>query len=214
MTLPANSTHMVEILDAKRAPEVVTTLCDAFWDYPVMRHVLAQSPGDYRTNLTTLVGFFVAARVWRGEPMIGIMKDRQLTAAAIMTPPGDRPVPPEMTAQRERVWRQLGSEAEKRYQHLGEVWPKVGVTAPNLHLNMIGVRREQAGAGLGGMLLAKVHAMSSADAESTGVSLTTEIATNVPFYEYFGYRMVGHEPVVEGLETWGFFRADEAADQA
>jgi hypothetical protein len=73
---------------------------------------------------------------------------------------------------------------------------------------MIGVRRDRAGRGLGCALLDAIHAMSERDPDSTGISLTTETAANVPFYEHCGYDIVGHEQIVDGLETWGFFRPD------
>ena len=175
--------HQVVTIPPDKTPAVVAVLCDAFSDYPVMRYVLAGSEGDYADNLNTLIGFFVGARVWRREPVMGIEESGALAAAAaIMTPPGQRHPPHQILEQRERVWQQLGSEARARYEFLGEAWPNVGVTEPNLHLNMIGIRQGQAGRGLGRALLDAIHTMSERDPDSTGVSLTTETAANVPFY--------------------------------
>ena len=50
--------------------------------------------------------------------------------------------------------------------------------------------------------------MSREHPESRGISLTTESAANVPFYEHLGYRIVGYGRIGTGLETWGFFRPD------
>lgn len=202
--------HHVVPIAAEEMSGVVEVLCDAFHDYPVMRHVLAESEGDYSANLSALIGFFVGARVWRGEPVVGIREAGKLVAAAILTPPGQRPSPQELLDHRERMWRQLGDEAQARYDYLGVVWPKVEVSAPNLHLNMIGVRRDKGGLGLGRAILDAVHDMSADDPESTGVSLTTETPVNVPFYQRRGYQIVGHEHVVGDMETWGMFRPDEA----
>ena len=71
---------------------------------------------------------------------------------------------------------------------------------------MIGILRDQAGRGLGRALLDAIHTMSESDPDSTGVSLTTETAANVPLYEHCGYHIVGHEQILDGLETWGLFR--------
>jgi hypothetical protein len=49
--------------------------------------------------------------------------------------------------------------------------------------------------------------LSDAHSDSAGVSLSTETQANLPFYERFGYRRIGHQLVEPGLETWGFFRA-------
>jgi hypothetical protein len=52
----------------------------------------------------------------------------------------------------------------------------------------------------------EVHRLAGDDPTSSGVSLTTERAENVPLYEHFGYRVVGHTRVSAELETWGLFR--------
>ena len=65
----------------------------------------------------------------------------ELAAVATTTPPGQREAPPEFLERRERVWRMLGDGARERYNQLGAIWQRVGVSEPNLHLNMIGVRR-------------------------------------------------------------------------
>jgi hypothetical protein len=71
---------------------------------------------------------------------------------------------------------------------------------------MIGVRGSHTGRGLARKLLEAVHRLSDADGGSAGVSLTTETGRNVPLYEYFGYRQLGHAVIGDGLETWAFFR--------
>ncbi len=55
-----------------------------------------------------------------------------------------------------------------------------------------------------------VHLMSRQDASSEGVTLTTEDPANVPLYEHFGYRVVGHARLSPELDTWGFFRPEPA----
>jgi hypothetical protein len=41
-----------------------------------------------------------------------------------------------------------------------------------------------------------------------GVSLTTEIETNVTLYRHFGYSLLGEVQVAPALTAWGFFRPD------
>ena len=64
MVEPDNRTggSAVEELPADRAEEAVAVLCDSFYDYPVMRHVIGEAGDDYDMRLQTLIGFFVAAR--------------------------------------------------------------------------------------------------------------------------------------------------------
>lgn len=190
----------------KSEAAVVETLCEAFADYPVMRYVLGPG-GDYGKRLKTLIGFFVAARVLRDDPMFGIADGTRLIGVATCTLPGGSPTP-ELEAVRERTWAALGADALERYEHCVRAWEPLGVAEPNLHVNMLGVRPPFQGRGLSRVLLEQVHALSHDLPESAGVTLTTETAANVALYQRFGYRIVGQRRIAAGLETWGFFRAD------
>jgi GNAT superfamily N-acetyltransferase len=198
---------LVTRMSSAQTEDVVTVLCDAFQDYPVMRHVLGPG-GDYDRRLRTLIGFFVSARVYRDEPVLGVY-DRHGTLAAVALVsllPGARDEPEALASRRQEVWTELGAEARARYEEFGAAWAKFTVASPQYHLNMIGVRRSHAGRGLARKLLEAVHRLSDADGGSAGVSLTTETERNLPLYEYFGYRRIGHAVLDNGLETWGFFR--------
>lgn len=199
---------VVKPLPPDRAGVAVEILCEAFHDYSVMRYVLGEGREDYDRSLATLIGFSVSARVWRGEPMLAVHEGARIVAAAILTPPCQREAPPGFFEQREATWAELGDVARERYEGLGVMWKDVGIAEPNLHLNMIGVRDGLAGRGYGRLLLDHIHAMSAADPESTGVTLTTEVPENVDLYRHFGYEIVGRREVPGVLETWGFFRPD------
>lgn len=189
---------------------VTGVLCEAFHDYPVMRFVLRPAHGDYDERLQRLVGFFVAARALRDEPMLGIeARGGELAAAALVSFPGERESPPELSDLREAVWMELGPGTRSRYESCGRVWkPLLAVDAPHIHLNMIGVRRAAIGRGLGRRLMEHVHRRSRERPSSTGVTLTTEDPSNVGLYEHLGYELLGHRRIAPELETWSFFRRD------
>jgi GNAT superfamily N-acetyltransferase len=191
---------------ADRAREVASVLAEAFADYPVMRYVLG-GDGDYGKRLETLVTFFTLARVHRDETLLGVEVDGRLRAAALVSDPR-RESPPSLESVREETWAELGEEARERYEAFGAATAGFDPEAPHIHLNMIGVLQSGRGLGLGRSLLEHVHAMSLADPESEGVSLTTEDPGNLPLYEHFGYEIIGHARVSPKLETWGFFRRD------
>ncbi len=198
--------HAVRRLHPREADEVVDVLHEAFFDYPVMRFVLAES-GAYDRELRALISFFVAARVHRDEVLLGIDDGDGLSAVALVSYPG-RKAPAAVAADRERLWAELGSEARLRYESFGAACAPLEVDAPHIHLHMIGVRDRSRGRGLGRALLESVHDLSARDPVSTGVTLTTELPANVPLYEHFGYELVGSAAVEGELTTWGFFRPD------
>ena len=96
------------VLDMDAAPEVVDVLCEAFYDYPVMRWVLG-SPSDYPARLHELMTVYVMARVLRDEVMIGVPGPTALLAAATVSYPGQRESPPELGELRERLSASLVS---------------------------------------------------------------------------------------------------------
>ncbi len=187
--------------------EVTATLCDAFANYPVMRFVLGDS-GNYRERLTTLIGFFGTARLLRDDPMLGVSAGAELSGVALVTLPGAAAQPAALAVAREETWAVLGTDARARYDACVRAWEPLAVAAPNVHLNMLGVRPRSQGQGISRLLLARVHALSRDRADSEGVTLTTEDARNLPLYRHFGYRVTGHARIAPGLETWGFFRPD------
>ncbi|HWB39703.1 MAG TPA: GNAT family N-acetyltransferase [Gemmatimonadales bacterium] len=188
------------------AAEVLGPLCEAFADYPVMRSVLGPD-GDYPARLRTLIGFFLVARTLRKDPILATYAGAEPSGVAICTLPG-LPGPPDLDEARAWTWARLGGDARERYDQWVHIWGPLNVTEPNIHVNMLGVPPRFQGRGLGRLLLERVHAMSREHPDSRGVSLTTESAGNVMFYQRLGYRIVGHARIGPGLESWGFFRPD------
>jgi GNAT superfamily N-acetyltransferase len=188
------------------ADEVVGPLCDAFADYPVMRYVLGPE-GDYRARLEILVRNFLIARILRKDPILALYDGDEVCGVAVCTLPG-LPSTPDLEEAREWTWSELGGEAKERYGDWIRVWEPLGVAEPNIHVNMLGVPPRFQGRGFGRVLLERVHAMSREHPESRGISLTTESAGNVSFYERLGYRILGRGQIGPGLESWGFFRPD------
>ena len=189
-----------------RADDVIAVVCDAFADYPIMQYVLGEG-GDYGSRLRTLIGFFAGARFLRKDAILGVSMDGELRGVALCSLP-DRVAPPEMDQLREQTWAALGAEARARYDRCVEVWTPLGVAEPNVHLNMLAVPPRYQGQGLGRVLLDRVHALSREREDSRGVTLTTEVESNVELYRHVGYEVVGGGTIAPGLETWGMYRPD------
>jgi GNAT superfamily N-acetyltransferase len=198
---------MVEWLGSGQADDAISVLCDSFRRYPVMRYVLGDSSRDYDGRLRTLIGLFVAARVLREEPLLGVRNQTgTLAGVAVVTLPGDRPSPEELSLRREAVWRDLGRAERERYERFSSSGGEYEVETPHHHLNMIGVRGSQAGQGFGRVLLEAVHDLAAQHPGSSGVTLTTEDARNLGLYQRFGYGILGHTQVSDELESWSLYR--------
>ncbi len=202
----------VEHLSAERTEEAVVVLCDSFRDYPVFPYVIGGTGDEYDKRLHALIGFFVAVRFYRDEPVLAVSDAGRAVAVAILTPPVRREAPAELAEHREAVWEELGAVARGRYEALDEPWQKFAIAEPHYHLNMIGLRRSHGGRGLGRVLFDVVHEMSRRDPDSTGVSLTTEVESNVGLYLHLGYDLVGHVKGGGGVDTWVFFRRDSEVE--
>ncbi|HET6348812.1 MAG TPA: GNAT family N-acetyltransferase [Candidatus Krumholzibacteria bacterium] len=196
----------VQRLTERDIPGVVDVLSDAFAGYPVMAHMLGPGHGPESDHLRRFVHFAAMARVYRREFLFGVSDGGVLQAAALLSRPSRSESPPPLDALREDLWNVLGPEARARYESYGVAIAPFLDLPPHLHLNMIGVRHAAHGRGLARALLEHVQVVSYDDADSCGVSLTTETEKNVPLYRHFGYRLIGKTEIVPGLTCWGFFR--------
>jgi GNAT superfamily N-acetyltransferase len=185
---------------------VVDVVCDAFADYPVMRFVLGREREDYPDRLRRFVHFIVMARIHRDEFIFGIEDDGALQGAALVSLPSRTVTSPPLDALRDALWAELGADARARYDSYAATSGRFMPPEYHYHLNVLAVRHAAHGKGYSRPLLEHVHALSAGDSRSSGVSLTTETAKNVPLYEHFGYRIVGQAEFSPGVTCWGFFR--------
>jgi GNAT superfamily N-acetyltransferase len=191
-------------LNSSDVPDVVSVLCEAFFDYPVMRHVLGEV-GDYARRLNVLIGMFVAARALREDPIFGIRDSAALVAAMTTSNPAEAPHP-DFAAVQAAAWQRLGADAQARYDSCVQAWNSIALAEPQLHVNMIGVRDRYRGTGLAGRLLDEVHGLCEQSTFAQGVSLTTEVTRNVDFYRRRGYEVTGEMRITDALTTWNMFR--------
>jgi len=198
----------VLILCDPNIPEITDVLCDAFYNYPVMNYVLGEKE-NYDKRLLKLVKLFVSARALRQEPILGIYNsEKELVAAALVTLPQAILPPQEFVRQRDNLWAELGSGEKARYENYGLATSRLRPKEPHHHLNMIGVRNAYQGKGLACKLIDAVETLASEHPSSAGISLDTEVESNVSFYLHLGYELLGQTNVDNNLETWGFFKAN------
>jgi ribosomal protein S18 acetylase RimI-like enzyme len=197
----------VKYLKEDNLSEIIKVLSEAFYNYPVMRYVL-RDKYYYKERLYKLIDFFISARIYRNEPMLGIYNiDGLLTAAAVVTLPDKIPTPEKLIEHRKELWEELGKEEQKRYEVYGKAAGSLMPSEPHHHLNMIGVRSSFQGRGLARKLINAVEELTLSHPESTGLSLNTEDESNVKLYLHLGYKVIGNVKVDNNFETWGFFKA-------
>lgn len=196
-------------LPSALADQAVDVLCDAFFEYPVMRFVIGPAGTAYGERLRTLVGFFTAARFLQDDLVMGLTTaDDKVVAVANVTLPVSRRASSALDERRQAAWRELGEAARARYEAFGEAYRQLRIDQPHYHLNMIGVRRSHAGQGLARRLLDALHETSLDDPRSSGVTLNTEDPRNIQLYQHFGYRIIGEARVSDELQTCYLFRVD------
>jgi GNAT superfamily N-acetyltransferase len=200
---------LIERIAPTGAAEVIDVLWESFYHYPVMRFVLGESY-DYDRRIARLIALFVAARALNNDMMLGVCHGGELVATVTTSDPADAPHP-DLAVLRDRVWEELGAPARERYELCVAAWGALAIDTPQLHVNMLGVRRAHQRGGLARGLLRQVHAIAEGSPKWHGVSLTTEDPRNVPFYERQGYRVIGKRMISPELQTWSFFRSNSAA---
>lgn len=185
-------------------PELIAMLRAAFYDYPVMRFVLQHSTGnDYERHLDALIEFFCAIRFARSFPALGIRTNGELVAAALVNEPTPEPRPLPVL-ELEQLKSVIGEEADERLVQYETQSSIPEPAAPHHLLGMIGVHPAHRGKRYAGVLLKAVEEIAVNDSNSAGVFLNTEDPANVPFYEHFGYQVIG-EVDIGNLHSWCLF---------
>ena len=83
-------------LDRSHKFAALNILCAAFHDYPVLRYLIGEADPEYDGKLRELIGFFVEARLTRNIPLIGLYDGNEILGVAVVSPPKEIPMPPEL----------------------------------------------------------------------------------------------------------------------
>jgi GNAT superfamily N-acetyltransferase len=191
-------------LDRSQKDFVLNILCAAFHDYPVTRYVIDEAASHYDGQLRELIDFFVEGRLARKIPLIGLYDSNDLLGVAVVSPPHEVPAPRELVECQARAEERLGREAMARFKRYERACEETDPGHAAHYLGMIGVRPDMQGRGLGRQLIDAVKARARSDRSSTGITLNTESASNLPFYEKMGF-VKGSEADVGPLHTWSFY---------
>ena len=191
-------------LDRSDKIAALNILCAAFHDYPVMRYVIGETDPEYDGKVRELISLFVEGRVMRNVPLIGLYDAKSLLGVAVISPPEEIAMPPELAECYAQVERQLGREAMARFDRYDEACEATDPGHLAHYLGMIGVRPDAQGRGLGRQLIEAAKDRARSHPKSTGITLNTECESNLPFYESVGF-VKGSEADVGPLPTWSFY---------
>jgi len=195
-------------LSSAHRDEAVVVLCESFYDYPVMRFVLADAGRRYDEHLSALVAYFCSRRLVGDGWVLGAMVGRELAGVSVFDEPGSDLVESEDEL---RQWtlaleRDIGEEAVGRLSEYDAVGESLLPEGDYHYLGMLGVVSRYQGLGLGKKLVEATQALAADSPASSGVCLDTESPENVPFYERLGFEIVGEADVAD-IHSWCMFWA-------
>jgi hypothetical protein len=136
-------------LDRRHKVAALSALCAAFHDYPVMRYVIGEEDPEYGGKLRELIGFFIEARLTWNVPLIRLHEANDLLGVAVVSPPKEIPMPPELAECHAQVERRLGREAMARFDRYNEACEATDPGHVAHYLGMIGIRPDVQGRGDG-----------------------------------------------------------------
>lgn len=194
-----------------RKSEALDVLCDAFYNYPVMRYVLADAGADYDAQLRQLIDFFCEARLVRGVPMYAIEAQGQIAAVALVSPPAERDMPAELARGYEDLIAALGQTADTRMECYDAACEAGDPGTPSHYLGVLGARSTHQRQGYGRQLAEHATQLVREDGGSTGLLLNTETEKNIGYYEQLGFHVAG-EADAEQLHTWSMFWPTDRTD--
>ena len=201
----------VALLFPDQYPAAATTLGRAFVADPLIRAVVAPANDeDAVRRMTAFFGVVLRDHRGNGQPVIGVLRDGEVAAAAIIEqiarPPAaiavllhDLPLLPGLV-------RAAGFSGVMRTIALLDTLTRNRPTEPHLYLNVLGVEPAYQGQHYGGALLDYLRDQVALRRELAGVYLETAKEANVAYYSNRGYRVL-NEIYPLGVRVWRMMQA-------
>jgi ribosomal protein S18 acetylase RimI-like enzyme len=194
----------VRELNGPDLPAAVGIVARGMRDNPL--HIAALgNDANQRTN--RLTGMFKVALplVLSKGLVLGAFDDQTLVGIAGMIAPGHcQPTLMEKLTLTPRVVPAVGFEAAARVRSWLDQWAKYDLRQPHWHLGPVAVDAHLQGTGIGTRLMHEYCSRLDL-AHATGY-LETDKASNVKFYEKFGFETIASAPVLE-TPNWFMKRA-------
>lgn len=182
---------------------VSLVLARAFRDDPVHRWIL---PGEFDWAVAS-DGFFamVMSDMLRHE---SVFTTEAREGAALWIPPYPQPATlRERLAMAARWYAALGRRSKQVGGQLARI-ERAHPREPHWYLAVLGTDPRHQGRGVGSALLAPI--LARCDADRVPAYLESSKRSNVPFYERYGFRMVGELAIEGGPVIWRMLREARA----
>ena len=195
----------VVVIDHRRGNEAVEVLTRALAPYPTMRWVCRSERRGFEDRLRAVYRVAIAMQRIEGQPILGLLDEECLVAAAIVYDPGRK-----LTSRSAFVGllRSVCSPARgtmrRGYSYESEI-DRQRPRDSHHFLSVIGVLPHLQRRGYGRALMAAIHARADRDPRSAGVCLDTCDPENRVYYETFGYEVIG-QCRTGPLRQWILFR--------
>jgi GNAT superfamily N-acetyltransferase len=191
----------VHVREATKADDnkVADVLARSFWDDPVMSWLVAPA----RTRYVRQRHFFrsEAASVRRRGL---VLTTDDLAGAAYWLPPKAWKTPTrDLVLHGLPMVRAFGTRIPTALPLLTQM-EKIHPSEPHWYLAVIGTDPVRQGYGVGGALID--HVLERCDDEGVGAYLESSKATNVPYYERFGFKVTEEIAFDKGPTLWGMWR--------
>ncbi len=145
----------------------------------------------------------------KGAEVLGAFTDGRLVGVSAAAPPGEcKPAGAENLRMLSAVLPAAGLAGTLRVIRWFRAWGRHDPVAAHWHVGPVGVEPHAQGQGFGSMLIGRF--CRRMDSQGAAAYLETERATNVSFYERFGFQVVGQASIL-GVENWFMWRDPRAA---
>lgn len=194
----------VRLLDPERGSEAIAAVSRAFWPDPLFGFFARDEVHEHRV-LPVFLGSLLRDSLANGE-VWSTTDGARVTGAASWLPPAALP---RSRLREARIYaacaRALVTCRNRRTGiRLLDAVEKAHPTEPHWYLALLGVDPSRQRRGLGGRLLAPV--LERCDRGFENAYLETQKPENLPFYERFGFRVVGEVRVADSPTIWRMWR--------
>lgn len=200
----------IEPLLRTQLPSAAQALSNAFQDDPLYNFVVPNH--DHRRRWLPVIKREVLRNTLpAGHTYVAIDAQRKILAVLALSPPGKFPHPWWTNA---RLFWNVLLWPTPWCPTLSKVWPlrryaatfdEIHYRRPHWYIDVVGVDAAYQGRGIGTLLIR--HAITLAEQSQLPIWLETQTASNVGYYESFGFRVtVQKHPAPGGPPTWGMLR--------